>query len=170
MEIARQTSTMALRPRPAVLDPMYKLCVCSCVSVCVCAHVCAWIIHTYAYIYIPTHLPTYIHTYIRNHTHIKHEVIWSYDVILQPIIIFVWVVLYYEGSQAVTSSSVRLFPCQFLRHFHTPLQPFAAFLGGICAQEAASPESLRRGILCLGRRHGTAIFRMMAGSTGVSRP
>lgn len=27
------------------------------------------------------------------------------------------------------------FATKFLRHFHTPLQPFAAFLGGICAQE-----------------------------------
>ena len=27
-------------------------------------------------------------------------------------------------------------PWQFLRHFHTPLQPFCAFLGGVCAQEA----------------------------------
>ena len=142
------------------------LCLCVCVRMC--AH--GLYIHMHTYTYLPTYLPTYIHTYICNHTHIKHEVIWYYDVILQPIIICVWVVLYYEGSQTVPSSSVRLFPCQFLRHFHTPLQPFAAFLGGICAQEAASPESLRRGILCLGRRHGTAIFRMMAGSTGVSRP
>eukprot|EP00435_Cladocopium_sp_Y103_P027600 s3937_g6.t2 len=28
------------------------------------------------------------------------------------------------------------FAAKFLRHFHTPLQPFCAFLGGVCAQEA----------------------------------
>lgn len=27
------------------------------------------------------------------------------------------------------------FAAKFLRHFHTPLQPFCAFLGGVCAQE-----------------------------------
>ena len=73
-------------------------------------------------------------------------------------------------SHMVPSSSVCLFPCQFLRHFHTALQPFAAFLGGICAQEAASSESLGRGILCWGRRHGAGVFRIMRGSAGVSRP